>query len=133
MKNTYGPRCPFAVQPTVSHYLTLLMRTFLLPALLLTLVTGSAVAQVPRNTATPPVPQTTGLPAQSGAVPAAAVPASPNGYTDKQLGGTTSPTFPTGLPARDLDHGTGRNDQPRANQAQAGAPPTRSLGSRKQR
>ncbi len=110
------------------------MRILPLFAFLLSVVAGPAGAQVPRRPATPPVPQTTGLPAQSGAVPAAAVPAYPNGYTDKHLGGTTSPTFPTGLPARDLDHGTSRADQPRANQAQAGAHPTRSiLGGRKRR
>ena len=107
--------------------LSSLMRTLLLPALLLTLVAGPAMAQTPRKPAAPPVPQTTGLPDQSGAVPAAAVPAYPSGYTDKHLGGTTSPTFPTGLPERDLDHGTSRADQPRANQAQAGARPTRSI------
>lgn len=109
------------------------MRTPLLLALLMPLFVGSALAQVPRRAPTPPVPQTTGLPAQSGAVPAVAVPAYHNGYTNKHLGGTTSPTFPNGLPERDLDHGTSRYDQPRANQAQAGARPTRSLGSRKQR
>ncbi|MDO7850316.1 hypothetical protein Q4S41_01825 [Hymenobacter sp. CA1UV-4] len=73
------------------------------------------------------------MPAQSGAAPAAAVPAYHNGYTNKHLGGTTSPTFPNGLPERDLDHGTSRADQPRANQAQPGTRPTRSLGGRKQR
>ncbi|MBF9223019.1 hypothetical protein [Hymenobacter ruricola] len=109
------------------------MRLLLL-ASLLALAAGPAVAQAPRKPATPPVPQTTGLPAQSGAVPAPAVPAYPNGYTDKHLGGTTSPTFPTGLPERDLDHGTSAADQPRANQARAGARPTRSiLGGRKRR
>ena len=66
-------------------------------------------------------------PARPGALPAPAVPAYPKGYTDKHLGGTTSATFPNGLPERDLDHGTSRNDQPRANQAQAGAQPTRSI------
>jgi hypothetical protein len=103
------------------------MRTPLLLALMLPLAAGSAAAQIPRKPAATPVPQTTGLPAQAGAVPAPAVPAYPKGYTDKHLGGTTSPTFPNGLPERDLDHGTGRNDQPRANQAQAGARPTRSI------
>jgi hypothetical protein len=102
------------------------MRMPLLLAFLLPLLAGPAVAQVPRNPA-PPVPQTTGLPASPSAVPAASVPAYPNGYTDKHLGGTTSPTFPNGLPARDLDHGTSRDDQPRANQAQTGAQPTRSI------
>ncbi|MBO2010907.1 hypothetical protein [Hymenobacter negativus] len=109
------------------------MRTLLLPALLLTFVAGPALAQVPRRTTTAPVPQTTGLPAQSGAVPAAAVPGYHNGYTNKHLGGTTSPTFPNGLPERNLDNGTSAADQPRANQSQAGARPTRSLNSRKQR
>lgn len=110
------------------------MRTSLLLAFLLPLLAGPAMAQIPRKPAATPVPQTTGLPTQSGAVPAPAVPAYPKGYTDKHLGGTTSPTFPNGLPERDLDHGTGRNDQPRANQAQSGARPTRSiLRSRQQR
>jgi hypothetical protein len=109
------------------------MRTPLLLAFLLPLFAGPALAQVPRRTPTPPVPQTTGLPAQSGAVPAAAVPGSPKGYTDKRLGGTTSPTFPNGLPERNLDNGTSRADQPRANRAQAGARPTHSLGGRKRR
>ncbi|MBH8567323.1 hypothetical protein KB206_00390 [Microvirga sp. STS02] len=103
------------------------MRPCLLFASLFTLAAGPVVAQVPRRPTTPPVPQTTGLPASSGAVPAAAVPAYPKGYTTKHLGGTTSPTFPNGLPERDLDHGTSRDDQPRANQAQAGAQPTRSI------
>ena len=109
------------------------MRTLPLLALLLSLVAGSAAAQAPRKLATIPVPETTGMPTQSGAVPAAAVPAYHNGYTNKHLGGATSATFPNGLPERDLDHGTSRADQPRANQAQTGARPTRSLGSRKQR
>jgi hypothetical protein len=109
------------------------MRTLLLPALLLTFVASPVLAQVPRRTATPPTPQATSRPVQPSALPAAAVPGYHNGYTNKHLGGTTSPTFPNGLPERDLDHGTGRNDQPRANQAQAGAQPTRSLGRRKQR
>ncbi|WP_305029424.1 hypothetical protein [Hymenobacter convexus] len=108
------------------------MRTPLLLALVLPLFAGPALAQVPRRPPTP-IPQTTGLPAQSGAAPAAAVPAYHNGYTNKHLGGTTSPTFPNGLPERDLDHGTSRADQPRANQAQPGTRPTRSLGGRKQR
>ena len=110
------------------------MRTLLLPAFLLTLVAGPALAQVPRRTATPPAPRATGLPGRPSALPAAAVPAYHNGYADKPLGGTTSPTFPNGLPERDLDHGTSSADQPRANQAQAGARPTRSiLGGRKRR
>ncbi|MBF9140802.1 hypothetical protein [Hymenobacter properus] len=103
------------------------MRPLLLLASLFALTAGSAGAQVPRRTAPAPVPQTTGLPAQSGAAPAAAVPAYPKGYTDKHLGGTTSPTFPNGLPERNLDNGTSRADQPRANQAQPGARPTRSI------
>jgi hypothetical protein len=110
------------------------MRPLLLLASLFALAAGPASAQAPRRTPPAPVPQTTGLPAQSGAVPAPAVPAYPKGYTDKHLGGTTSPTFPNGLPERSLDHGTSRADQPRANQAQAGARPTRSiLGGRKRR
>ena len=68
------------------------------------------------------------------ALMAPSVPAYPKGYTDKHLGGTPSATFPNGLPERDLDHGTSRYDQPRANQAQAGALPTRSIfRSRKRR
>lgn len=111
------------------------MRSLLLFASLLALAAGPVVAQVPRRAATPPAPRS-GTPVrtvQPGALPAPAVPASPKGYTDKQLGGTTSATFPNGLPERDLDHGTSRADQPRANQPQAGAQPTRSLGDRKRR
>lgn len=98
------------------------MRTLLLLASLLT--AGPVMAQVPRAS-TPPAPHS--APDQPSALPASDVPAYPKGYTDKHLGGSTSGTFPNGLPARDLDHGTGRNDQPRANQAQAGAQPTRSI------
>jgi len=109
------------------------MRHFLLIASLLTLAaTAPAVAQVPRATvpATPAVPQSgrvsdTGQPGNT--LPAPAVPAYPRGYTDKHVGGTTDGTFPNGVPARDIDNGTGRNDQPRANQAQPGAQPTRSI------
>ena len=103
------------------------MRTLLLLASLLTGTAASGVAQVPRRTAPAPGPQSPARPARPGALPAPAVPAYPKGYTDKHLGGTTSATFPNGLPERDLDHGTSRNDQPRANQAQAGAQPTRSI------
>lgn len=111
------------------------MRSSLLFASLIALAASSAGAQVPRRTTTtPPVPQTTGLPGQSGAAPAPAVPAYPSGYTDKHVGGSTSATFPNGLPERNLDHGTSPADQPRANQAQSGARPTRSiLGGRKRR
>ena len=126
----YGALLPYKAGTPSSF---LLMRTLLLPALLLTFVAGPALAQVPRRTTTPPAPQATSQPAQPSALPAAAVPAYHNGYTDKHLGGTTSPTFPNGLPERDLDHGTSAADQPRANQSQAGARPTRSLNSRKQR
>jgi hypothetical protein len=122
---------PYTSISTASSFL--FMRTLAFSTLLLLVIASPALAQVPRKSSTPPVPQTTGLPASPNAVPAAAVPAYHNGYTDKHLGGTTSPTFPNGLPERDLDHGTGRNDQPRANQSQAGAQPTRSLGRRKQR
>lgn len=105
------------------------MRSLLLFASLFTLAAGPVPAQVPRKPATPPAPQSAGLPrpVSPGALPAPAVPAYPRGYTDKHVGGTTSATFPNGLPERDLDHGTSRNDQPRANQAQAGAQPTRSI------
>ncbi|MCI1186968.1 hypothetical protein MON38_06020 [Hymenobacter sp. DH14] len=105
------------------------MRTLLLLASVFVLAAGPVAAQVPRRTTTPPTPQPSSPPraVPPGATPAAAVPAYPKGYTDKHLGGTTSATFPNGLPERDLDHGTGRNDQPRANQAQAGAQPTRSI------
>ncbi len=112
------------------------MRSFLLFASLLALAAGPVVAQVPRKPAAPPTPRSATPPrtVQPGALPAPAVPAYPKGYTDKHLGGTTSATFPNGLPERDLDHGTSRHDQPRANQAQAGAQPTRSiLGGRKRR
>jgi hypothetical protein len=105
------------------------MRPLLLLASLLTLAAGPVVAQVPRRGATPPASQSGSLPrpVSPGALSAPAVPAYPKGYTDKHVGGTTSSTFPNGLPERDLEHGTGRNDQPRANQAQAGAQPTRSI------
>lgn len=107
------------------------MRKFLLLAPLLTLAAVCpTVAQVPRaaNTATVP---TSGRVADTGqpgtTLPAPSVPAYPRGYTDKHLGGTTDNTFPNGVPQRNIDNGTGRNDQPRANQAQAGAQPTRSI------
>jgi hypothetical protein len=113
--------------------LPLPMRNVFLLIPLLTLAAASpAAAQVPRASTTP----TTTVP-QSGSVsdagqpgttlPAPSVPAYPRGYTDKHLGGTTDNTFPNGVPQRNLDNGTGRNDQPRANQAQPGAQPTRSI------
>lgn len=113
------------------------MRTFLLLASLFSLAAVSpAVAQVPRASTTSRVPLSATVP-QSGNVsdtgqpgttlPAPAVPAYPKGYTDKHLGGNTTGTFPNGVPVRNLDNGTGRNDQPRANQAQPGAQPTRSI------
>jgi hypothetical protein len=115
--------------------LPLPMRNVFLLIPLLTLAAASpAAAQVPRASTTP-TPTTT-VP-QSGSVsdagqpgttlPAPSVPAYPRGYTDKHLGGTTDNTFPNGVPQRNLDNGTGRNDQPRANQAQPGAQPTRSI------
>jgi hypothetical protein len=110
------------------------MRNFLLllPCLMLA-AACPAEAQVPRAStppATPAVPQSgsvsdVGQPGST--LPAPAVPAYPRGYTDKHLGGTTDNTFPDGVPSRNLDNGTGRNDQPRANQAQPGAQPTRSI------
>lgn len=105
------------------------MRTFLLLASLFALTAAPVVAQVPRKPATLPATQPAGLPraVPASATPATAVPAYPKGYTDKHIGGTTTSTFPNGLPERDLDHGTSRYDQPRANQAQAGAQPTRSI------
>jgi hypothetical protein len=107
------------------------MRNFLLILPLLTLAAaGPAVAQVPRAAAKPAVPQS-GSVSDAGqpgtTLPASAVPAYPRGYTDKHLGGTADGTFPNGVPKRDIDNGTGRNDQPRANQAQSGAQPTRSI------
>lgn len=106
------------------------MRSFLLIIPLLTLAAGSAVAQVPRATTTPAAPLS-GRVSDAGqpgtTLPPAAVPAYHRGYTDKHLGGTTDGTFPNGVPRRDIDNGTGRNDQPRANQAQTGAQPTRSI------
>jgi hypothetical protein len=110
---------------------SLLMRNFLLLASLLFLAAASpAVAQVPRASTTAGVPESgrvsdTGQPGTT--LPASSVPAYHRGYTDKHLGGTTDNTFPNGVPSRDLDNGTGRNDQPRANQAQTGAQPTRSI------
>lgn len=107
------------------------MRNFLLFLPLLALAaTGPALAQVPRAATTPTVPQSgslsdTGQPGTT--LPASSVPAYPRGYTDKHLGGTTGGTFPNGVPRRDIDNGTGRNDQPRANQAQTGVQPTRSI------
>lgn len=107
------------------------MRTLLLLTPFLALAFARpAAAQVPRAQATPAVP-TSGSVSDVGqpgnTLPPAAVPAYPRGYTDKHLGGNTSGTFPNGVPARNLDNGTGRNDQPRANQAQPGAQPTRSI------
>ncbi|MDO7883885.1 hypothetical protein [Hymenobacter cheonanensis] len=107
------------------------MRNFLLLSSLLTFAAACpAAAQVPRASTTSAVPQSgnvaeTGQPGTT--LPPAAVPAYPRGYTDKHLGGTTDGTFPNGVPKRDIDNGTGRNDQPRANQAQTGAQPTRSI------
>jgi hypothetical protein len=107
------------------------MRNFLLLASLLTSAAACpAVAQVPRATSAPAVPQSGSLSdaGQPGTtLPASSVPAYPRGYTDKHLGGNTTSTFPNGVPARNPDNGTGRNDQPRANQAQPGAQPTRSI------
>jgi len=110
-----------------------IMRNFFLLIPILTLAAASpALAQVPRATtaATPDVPVSgsvsdVGKPGNS--LPPAAVPAYPRGYTDKHAGGASSGTFPNGVPRRDIDNGTGRNDQPRANQAQSGAQPTRSI------
>ncbi|GAA4498886.1 hypothetical protein GCM10023172_16670 [Hymenobacter ginsengisoli] len=112
------------------------MRIILLFASLLTLAAGTAVSQVRRPTTSPTVPQSgslsdTGQPGTT--LPAPSVPAYPRGYTDKHLGGTTTGTFPNGVPVRNLDNGTGRNDQPRANQAQPGAQPTRSIFRGRQR
>jgi hypothetical protein len=107
------------------------MRNFLLLLPLLALAaTSPALAQVPRASTTPAVPQSGSVSdvGQPGAtLPPSSVPAYPRGYTDKHLGGTTTGTFPNGVPKRDIDNGTGRNDQPRANQAQTGAQPTRSI------
>ncbi|MGI4821979.1 MAG: hypothetical protein ACRYFV_12285 [Janthinobacterium lividum] len=106
------------------------MRNFLLIIPILTLAAGSVVAQVPRATTTPAVP-VSGSVSDAGqpgnTLPPSAVPAYPRGYADKHIGGTTDGTFPNGVPKRDIDNGTGRNDQPRANQAQTGAQPTRSI------
>jgi len=107
------------------------MRTFLLIAPLLTLLAACpAWAQVPRATTTPAAP-VSGSVSDAGqpgtTLPPSSVPAYPRGYTDKHLGGTTTGTFPNGVPKRDIDNGTGHNDQPRANQAQTGAQPTRSI------
>lgn len=90
----------------------------------------SALGQTPRVPAAPAVPVSGSLSdaGQPGnTLPASSVPAYPRGYTDKHLGGTTDNTFPNGVPVRNIDNGTGRNDQPRANQAQPGAQPTRSI------
>lgn len=105
------------------------MRMFLLLPFLALAATCPAGAQVPRASA-PAVPQSgsvsdVGQPGST--LPAPSVPAYPRGYTDKHLGGSTDNTFPNGVPSRNLDNGTGRNDQPRANQAQPGAQPTRSI------
>lgn len=102
------------------------MRNILLLIAFSALAAAPAVAQVPRKPATPP-PAALPPAVPASATPAAAVPAYPRGYTDKHLGGTTTSTFPNGLPERDLDNGTSRYDQPRANQAQPGAQPTRSI------
>lgn len=105
------------------------MRNFLLLALLLP-AARPALAQVPRASTTATVPQA-GSVSDAGrpgtTLPPSSVPAYPRGYTDKHLGGAADGTFPNGVPPRDTDNGTGRNDQPRANQAQPGAQPTRSI------
>jgi hypothetical protein len=108
------------------------MRTFLLLASLLPLAAACpASAQAPRASATSTTVPQSGTVSDAGqpgtTLPAPSVPAYPRGYTDKHLGGTPTSTFPNGVPARNLDNGTGRNDQPRANQAQPGAQPTRSI------
>ncbi|QKG57156.1 hypothetical protein GKZ68_11250 [Hymenobacter sp. BRD128] len=111
------------------------MRNFLLLIPLLALAAASpALAQVPRATtpaASAPNVPVSGSVSDAGkpgsTLPPVAVPAYPRGYTDKHLGGTPTTTFPSGVPKRDIDNGTGRNDQPRANQAQSGAQPTRSI------
>jgi hypothetical protein len=105
-------------------------KLLLFAPILLLAATRPALAQVPRSTTSPALPVSGSLSdaGQPGnTLPAPAVPAYPRGYTDKHLGGTTDNTFPNGVPARNLDNGTGRNDQPRANQAQPGAQPTRSI------
>ena len=110
----------------------LLMRYSLLFASLLFLsAAGPAAAQAPRVATAPAAVPVSGSVSDAGqpgtTLPAPSVPAYPRGYTDKHLGGTTDNTFPNGVPVRNLDNGTGRNDQPRANQAQPGAQPTRSI------
>jgi hypothetical protein len=106
------------------------MRNSLLIVSIMALATNLAVAQVPRASTATGVPLS-GSVSDAGqpgtTLPPAAVPAYPRGYTDKHLGGTTDGAFPNGVPKRDIDNGTGRNDQPRANQAQSGAQPTRSI------
>lgn len=105
------------------------MRSLLLVIPLFTLA-APVLAQVPRASTTPALQQSGSISdvGQPGTtLPAPSVPAYPRGYTDKHIGGTTDGTFPDGVPKRDIDNGTGGNDQPRANQAQAGAQPTRSI------
>jgi len=106
------------------------MRNSLLIVSLLTLTAGQVMAQVPRASTASAVPLS-GSVSDAGkpgtTLPPASVPAYPRGYTDKHLGGATDGAFPNGVPQRDIDNGTGRNDQPRANQAQSGAQPTRSI------
>ena len=108
-----------------------------LAALLALAAARPALAQTPVVPTTPAVlpagsPASASSPAAT--LPPASVPAYPKGYTDKHLGGSTGSTFPNGVPVRNLDNGTGHNDQPRPNQAQAGAQPTRSIfRSRKRR
>ncbi len=102
----------------------------LITIVLVAVASRSALAQAPRVSAAPAVPVSgsvsdVGQPGNT--LPAPSVPAYPRGYTDKHLGGTTDNTFPNGVPVRNIDNGTGRNDQPRANQAQPGAQPTRSI------
>ena len=109
------------------------MRTLLSFIVLLATASITAGAQVPRKPAAPTSADTASRRVAPGALMAPAVPGSPKDYTDKQLGGSTSGTFPNGLPERDLDNGTGRADQPRANRPQAGAQPTRSIFSGRKR
>jgi hypothetical protein len=128
---TNSPLLPYKPEAGCTRVDPLLsMRSFLLIVSLMTLTAGRVMAQVPRASTTPAVPLS-GSVSDAGkagtTLPPASVPAYPRGYTDKHLGGAADGTFPNGVPGRDIDNGTGRNDQPRANQAQSGAQPTRSI------
>jgi hypothetical protein len=96
------------------------------------------VVGAPGAMSTPGSPATTGtvVPGQTGtALPGAGVgtvtgagTVSPNATTPIGTSGTTM--YPNGVPARNVDGGTLRSDQPVGNPATSGSQPTRTLNNR---